>query len=187
MNIKGKVRQLLEEASKRKTYGCVMLYLDVDNDVWKNITDVINKDDLYEGDSTQAGEYGVENKPHVTILFGVHADVPDFKIDELLANIKKPKVALKEVSAFLNNPDFDVLKYDISSPDLVALNKEFTDNVEYTTDHPKYHAHATIAYLKKGTAERYIKQLNQKEALDIQPDRIIYSKPDGTDKNYKLK
>lgn len=187
MNIKKKVRELLVESTKRDSYGCVMLYLDIDKKKWDKVTSIVDKEDLYNGKKEEDKDsYGIENNPHVTILFGLHKDVLDSKVDELLADVKKPSIELKGVSAFLND-DFDVLKFDINSPSLVALNKKFTDNVEYTTEYKNYHAHVTIAYIKKGTSEKYIKILNEMKPLDITPDRIIYSKFDKSKKEYKLK
>jgi 2'-5' RNA ligase len=48
-----------------------------------------------------------------------------------------------------------------------------------------YHPHCTIAYLKSGKAAKYIKAKDLVN-MDIKPDKIVYSKPDNTTKNYNL-
>ena len=185
MNIKSKLRTALlaEGENKRKKFGCVMTYLNTDEKNWGKVQEVIEDKDLY----LPKGEeefYGRELKPHVTILFGLHSDIPDTDIEEEINKIKSPTIKLGKVSSFTNK-DFDVLKYDIESEDLHELNKKFT-KFPHTTDYPNYHPHCTIAYVNKGMAEQYIKKLNELDEIEITPSKIVYSKADGEKKDYKL-
>lgn len=187
MNIRQMVRKaLLKEGrhSISNDYGCVMIFLNVDSKEWDAIQDVIDEDDLYLGEEGESG-FGRESEPHATVLFGIHADVPDTDVEELIDDVKTPSISLDKVSSF-NNEKFDVLKYDVESEDLHKLNKEFK-TLPHTDTFPDYHPHATIAYLKKGKAEKYIKILNDKKAISVEPDKIVYSKTDGEKKEYKLK
>jgi hypothetical protein len=61
-----------EEAHKNR-FGCVMIYLDIPK--WNKIISNIDKNDLYEpnGDHT----YGIEMNPHITVLYGIHSNVPE--------------------------------------------------------------------------------------------------------------
>lgn len=192
MDIRKQLKQLLLEKSKEQKfkYGCVMVYLEVSEKKWKSIQNVIADEDLYTGEGGDEGRgYGKEQDPHVTILYGIHADVPDEDVEELIDGIETPSIDLQKVSTF-DNELFDVLKFDIESPDLIALNKKFKE-LPHTSDYPDYHAHATIAYLKKGTAKKYVDKLNTRPPLSIKPEKIVYSKPTDSagksKKTYKIK
>lgn len=182
------VRKLLREALLKEgahngnKFGCVMVFFDYDKKDWKSFQDIIDTDDLY----TPEGEkgFGKEKDPHVTILYGLHKTVPDKDIEEVIETIKSPRIKMGKVS-FFENPKFDVLKFDIESEDLHKLNKEFS-KFPYTSDFPDYHPHCTIAYIKKGKAKEYVKELNDKAKIKFESEKVVYSKADGEKKNYKL-
>ena len=185
MDIKNKLREALLKKQKRKyDYGCVMVGLDTDSKDWNKIQTQIDEDDIYFGDGTNGG-FGRELDPHVTILFGLHADVSDKEIEERVTDIKKPEITLQKISAF-ENELFDVLKFDVESPDLHKLNKKFSE-LSHTTDYPNYHPHATICYLKKGESKKHIKELSTIEPILVSPNEILYSKPDGSKKSFQIK
>jgi 2'-5' RNA ligase len=186
MDIKNKLRQVLLEAEKKdhkRDYGCLMVFLNVDKKAWKELQDMISEDDLYteEGDDG----YGRENEPHVTILYGLHGDIEDEDLEVEIDKIGNPKIEFKAISTF-DNEKFDVLKFDVKSADLNKLNKVFS-KFPNTNKFPDYHPHATVAYLKKGTAEKYIKDAKDLVKMNIDNEKIVYSKVDGSTKNYKIK
>lgn len=185
MNIKKELRKALLEAEKKdhkREYGCLMVFLDVDKDKWKELQDMIKDEDLYteEGDDG----YGRETDPHVTVLYGLHGDIEDEDIEKDIHEIKEPEIAFKNISAFEN--EYDVLKFDVKSSDLTKLNKLFAE-YPHTNKFPDYHPHCTIAYLKKGKAVEYIKKAKDLVDMVITPSKIVYSKVDGGKKEYKFK
>ena len=187
MNIKQKLREALVKKPKRVyDYGCVMVGLDLDGNEWDNIQKMIDEEDLYLGDKESGtdGGFGRELDPHVTVLFGVHDDVPDEDVEALIDKCKKPELELQKISAF-ENELFDVLKFDVKSSDLHKLNELFK-TLPYTTNYPDYHPHATICYLKKGMADKYKNMMKDIEPIIATPEKILYSKPDGTKKSYKI-
>lgn len=186
MDIKNKLRKALlkEGDNKRNKYGCVMVYLGVEKDDWKELQDLIEDEDLYLPDGEE-GFYGRENNPHVTILFGLHNDIPDKDIEVEIDKIKNPKLKLGKVSTFTNDK-FEVLKFDIVSEDLHKLNKKFAE-FPHTTDFPDYHPHCTIAYVNKGSGDKYIKKLNDLDKIEVVTDKIVYSRANGKKTDYKLK
>lgn len=185
MSLKDKLRSaLLKEAEDKFKYGCVMIELNVDPDWWKEIQDDISDKDLKE--ATEERSYGRVNDPHVTVLFGLHEEVEDSEIESRIESMDLPEVKLKEISFFDKSPEFDVVKFDIESEDLHNMNKMFTE-LPHTTDYPDYHPHATIAYVKKGTGEKYKRTLSDDESRVIKPSKVIYSKPDGSKKEYTIK
>lgn len=185
MDIKNRLRQVLLEVEKKdhkREYGCLMVFLDVDKKAWKELQDMISEDDLYTEDGDDG--YGRENEPHVTILYGLHGDIEDKDLEVEIDKISEPKIKFEKISTF-DNEKFDVLKFDVKSPDLIKLNKKFSE-FPHTNTFPDYHAHATIAYLKKGTAEKYIKKAKDLVDMKIENDKIVYSKVDGSKKEYKI-
>lgn len=187
MSIQDMVRKALLAEAKRAAYnyGCVMIYLKVDSKDWDEIQDLIDDEDLYVGTGEEEGKFGRETEPHVTILYGIHDDVPDADVEAIINDIKKPELDLQKVSTF-DNEEFDVLKFDVDSPYLHELNKKFK-KLPYTTKHEDYHPHSTIAYLKHNTKDKYLKLLNDRKAIKVEPEKIVYSKPNGTKKHFKLK
>lgn len=176
---------ITEEKNATFSYGCVMLYYDINKSDWDNIQDIIDDDDVYteEGDRT----YGREDEPHVTILYGIHEDVPDEDVEKLIDGIKETKVTLKTISIF-ENDKYDVVKFDIvgdSKDKLSDMNKKFA-KLPHTNDFPDYHPHSTIAHVKKGKGEKYTQVLPDEDSIDIICDKIVYSKPDGSKKEYPL-
>jgi 2'-5' RNA ligase len=186
MDIKSKLREALLKKPKRQyDYGCVMVGLELDTKTWEKIQDMIDEEDIYHGEKGEEGGYARELDPHVTILFGVHSDVPDKDVEDLIDEIKKPKLKLQKISSF-NNELFDVLKFDVESEDLHKLNAKFKE-LPHTTSYPNYHPHATICYLKKGSIDKYLDKMKDIEPITVEPNEILYSKPDGTKKKYGIK
>jgi len=183
MDIKKILREKLESKKNNKyDYGCVMLYLDVSKEEMKRLQDVIDEDDIYREDDNEG--FGREDEPHVTILYGIHADVPDEDVEKLIEEIKNPEMEVKKVSAFKNDK-FEVLKFDVKSKDLQKLNKKFK-SLPHTNTYPEYHPHVTIAYIKNGKSDSYIDKLNNIESIKFKIKNIVYSKPDKTKKTYKI-
>lgn len=185
-NIKVMLRESLLNEEKEATYdyGCVMAYLPVPKEWWDKIQDGIEEEDVMKGEEEDKDRYGREYEQHVTILYGIHSDVPDEDVEELIDKLSAPTVKLNKIGIF-ENENFDVVKFDIESKDLTAANKMFKE-LPHTSNYPDYHAHATIAYVEAGTGNKYVRELSEEEALTIKADKIVYSKPDGTKKEYKF-
>ncbi len=187
MNIRTKLRAaLLTEGAHKdingNKLGCVMVFLKYKKSDWDKLQDVIKEEDLYDPEDETG--FGREVEPHVTILYGLHNDIEDKEIEDKINGSKTPNIAMGKVSSFTNNK-FDVLKFDIESDDLHDLNKNFRE-FPYTSSFPDYHPHCTIAYLKKGKAEEYIKKIKKLDEIDVSPEKFVYSKADGSKKNFKL-
>jgi 2'-5' RNA ligase len=168
------VEEALNEAEKKPyNYGCMMLYYDVPE--WSDYLDMIDEEDLYQEDN---GQFGLEDEPHITVLYGLHSDeIDDEELFNHLQKFNPPKVSMSNISLF-NNDNFDVVKFDVEGSELFVMNKTLTDNFPYSTDYPDYHPHSTIAYVKPGMGEKYVQQLS--EPFVLQPNKLVYSKPDGS-------
>lgn len=155
-------------------YGCVMFKCDIIN--WGKIISTIKESDVY---NNETDDYGLEYDPHITALFGILPDKtkPEDVKSFMQMNFTKPKVDDIKIVAisFFENPEFDVLKFDVVSPYLQNVNTELCNNFEYHNEYPDYHPHMTIAYLKKGRGARYAKELS--EHRDVVISNIEYSFP----------
>jgi len=187
MNIKNELRKrLLKEGSGGHEYGCVMLFIPIEKEWWDNLTKEIKNGDVYSPEGER--DFGVHpyNKAHVTILYGIHKDVPDEDVEALIEKMTAPEVTLSKIGMFDNkDKGFDVVKFDVSGKDLHDMNKMFA-KLPHTNDYP-YHPHATIAYVKAGTGNDYTKTLPKEDSLVIKPSKVVYSKANGTKKEYTIK
>lgn len=167
-----------EKKNEVYEYGCAMLYFDLPElDI---ISSKINTDDLYTEEGNRG--YGIEDEPHLTLLYGLHDTVEESEVFNIIVKYDISDLKLYNVSAF-KNEKFDVLKFDVGYPVkggsfLRKINKELS-GLPHTTDYPDYHPHSTIAYLKRGMSDKYIKMFKDKEYI-VNPKYIVYSKPDGT-------
>lgn len=158
----------------KNEYGALMLYLDFDG--WDKMLSLIDKEDIYD----EEPGFGLEKDPHVTVLFGFHKDSNFDKIKELVKyqEYDSIEILIKNISHF-ETPDYDVVKLDIESKQMNALNKIMTDNFEYTNDYPDYHPHMTIAYVKKGTGKKYDKKNSE---IKTTGNRFVFSPADSDKK-----
>ena len=152
----------------KREYGCAMAFFDSDN--WNSITSLVNKEDLHNK--------GLENEIHVTLLFGLHDDINEDQLFSMLKTFPAISVFVNKFSIF-ENDEFDILKFDVKNNLLNSLNKQLTDNFEYTTNHPDYHPHITVAYLKKGTGKKY-NNYKLADPIKLTSTKYVYS-----DKNSK--
>lgn len=168
-----KYQQFLEAKSgKLYRYGCVMVYLDIPN--WDNIVSHIDKEDLYK---PELKRFGLETDPHVTILYGLHSDVNDEDVINVFKNIKSDDIQINvDGIDIFENPEFDVIKMNVKSETLNALNQELR-KLPHTSDYPDYKPHITIAYLLPGKGKGYIES-DYKYSFN-QIKKIIYSKANG--------
>lgn len=167
-----KLMDLLKEEKQKFEFGCAMLYFNFPE--INKIQDAIDPQDIYteEGDRS----FGLEDEPHTTLLFGLHEGVSQENVQDVLDNFTFGDCILYNASTF-NNPQYDVLKFDVKGDSLHEANEELKQ-YPHTSNFPDYHPHATIAYLKPGTGKRYTEMLKGQE-FTLTPTHAVYSKPNG--------
>lgn len=179
------IKIILEESGKH-TYGCAMLHFDAAPLL--KIQDAINPEDVYKNDSGEGRKFGLEDNFHVTLLYGLHEEVSLEDVKAAIEGVKFGPIVLHNLSKF-DNPEYDVLKFDVRYPNKggAFLSKANTalKKLPYSSDYPTYHPHATVGYLKKGEAQKYIDKLKNFE-LQVNPDHVIYSQPDGTETKIEI-
>lgn len=157
-----------------KNTGCLMMDFDIKK--WDIIKKIINPDDVYNEEG-----YGVESKPHVTVLYGFDDEVNG---DEVIKSVKEVidideiEVETNKISIF-ENDKFDVVKLDINSEKLHELNEKLSEEFPNKKTFPVYHPHMTIAYVKPGTGKKYVKEF--KKNIKLNPSKYVYSKGWGED------
>ena len=164
--------QFIKESSGYQ-YGCVMIEIPVSN--WKEITSSIDEEDIYEeeGDST----YGIQQNPHVTLLYGLQDTVTPEMIKSVFDNFTDNINIVVDGIDIFENEKFDVVKFNVK-PDgaLQYLHNELS-KFPNSDQYPDYKPHITIAYVKKGTGKKYIKPDYKYEVKNV--DKITYSIPSG--------
>jgi len=154
--------------------GCLMLYFSFSNWI-EFIRRMIPEEDIYTSqDDDDTNDYGYEDEAHCTILYGFH------HYDGIAKDIKTYLPKLEDIDDIMRGDitifeqdEYDVVKFDIHSDKLRELNKTMCFRFEYTNNHPDYHAHMTIAYVKKGMGGKYVKD-NLKE-VPLFGSKYIYS------------
>lgn len=94
-------------------------------------------------------EYGRENEPHITCLYGLTDESDMFKIKRYLTAVDPFEIELDDISLFSSDPKYDVVKVEILSPELHEVNAWIVENCKNSQKFPEYHPHMTIAYVRK--------------------------------------
>ena len=180
------LNEWLNEQKEREepTYGCVML--DSNMKEWDSIhLGGIDPKDVYKKPLDDS--YGLEDNPHVTILYGIHEDdvTPEQMINVIEESMEEVIVMISEISIF-EKEEYDVVKYDIPvTKQLLGYRKMFVNNFENTQSFP-FHPHMTIAYVKPGMGKKYVSNLD--EPFEITFNKGVYSWHEkGEDGNVKMK
>lgn len=173
-----------ESKQERDFYGCIMMDSTNISD-WKKHTSIIKKEDIYIDPNDDS--YGIEDNPHITILYGIHEDETDIKeiVEDIKKTIKQITVTIDNISIF-ENEKFDVVKYDVPvTKELKKYREYFINKYPNTQTYKDYHPHMTIAYVKPGTGKKYIQKL--KESFEITFDKGIYSYHKNSKDNFLKK
>lgn len=167
-----KLMKILNENHKHE-YGCVMLYFDFPE--IKTLQEKIDKNDIYY--DPEDASFGLENKPHTTLLFGLHPEVTNQNIQDVISKYRFSTCQISNPSLF-ENEEYDVLKFDVSGESLHECNLDLR-KYPHTNRFPDYHPHLTIGYLKRETGKKYVKLIGNVEH-NLTPKFVIYSKTDGS-------
>ena len=125
-------------------------------------------------------EKGREDHPHVTVKYGLLTNrVAD--VENVVQNFPAPlRVTLGKLNAFAG-PDFDVLYFEVDSPDLEKLNAHLTERLACApSDYLKFVPHLTVAYLKPGLAGEFVGE--DVEEVSFETDQVIFNPADGESK-----
>jgi len=145
------VDSLLEDEGPH-SHSCVMINLpeELANQIiaWGRLQ--VNDEDVTVDEK---GGKGREMEPHITVLYGLLDSKPSPMLEQVFEHTAPFDIKLGPCSLFKNG-EHDVLKMDVISPFLRALNRNICSVVTYENDFPDYKPHVTIAYVRPGTCDR---------------------------------
>jgi len=147
---------------------CLMLSLDIDRDMF---IEFISSLDEALIDPTE----GIEWFNHVTVLYGIKdPGNSTLQLAKLINSMHSFPIKLGKVSFFRTNPDFDVLKVEVESKELLVFNSLVRSLVPYENSYPEYIPHFTIAYVKKGAFD-YLEGSDYFQGLSFFPREATLS------------
>ena len=127
---------------------------------------------------------GLEDEIHSTVLYGLKGEGPG-EVNRLLRHFRPFEVRLGLITHF-DAPDVDVLKVSVESPVIENMHYFFEKELDNDNTFPTFHPHITIAYLKKGTAKKYIGNDFFRGEVFTAED-LVYSSKDGNKIVLKIK
>jgi mannose-6-phosphate isomerase-like protein (cupin superfamily)/2'-5' RNA ligase len=176
----GRTTEVMTKTAKiGQTYSYASTQVNLPEDMAKDIIawgkDNIPKEELAND--------GFENEIHATVLYGLKSDNPG-DVNKLLRHFRPFEVRLGLITHF-DAPDFDVLKISVESPVLENMHYFLEKNLDNDNTFPTFHAHVTIAYLKKGMAKKYIGK-DYFRGKSFVADSIVFSTRDNKKINLSL-
>ena len=118
-------------------------------------------------------EGGRELDTHITVVYGICAKDTDI-IKSIFKNKKtKIKATLKNIGFFKPDKNYEPLIIKVESKDLEKLNEEISNILHIESTHDEYKPHCTIAYIKKGEANKFAgnKIFN---GIELTLDKIVF-------------
>ena len=156
---------------KRDKFGCVMMDSKIDN--WKEYHMAgIDEEDVYK--KPYDDSYGIEDNPHVTVMYGMHEDEMDEEVfaEVIKKNMKPITLRVDEVDVF-ENDEYDVVKYNLPVTDELKGYRDLFSKFPNTQTYDEYHPHMTLAYVKPGMGKKYKRKL--REPFDVTFTKGVYS------------
>jgi hypothetical protein len=176
---------LNEKTQPNYDFGCVMLYFEFPEITF--LHKMIDEKDIYTEEGNNS--FGLEDEPHTTLLYGLHDGVTLEDVKNVVGEFKFGDLIAHNPSLF-QNEKYDVLKFDMKYPTkgdmfLHKCNEELK-MFPHTSDFPDYHPHMTIAYLKPGKGNKYLRKFGQIE-YNLTPQYGVYSQPNSSKTKTKTK
>lgn len=162
MDIK-KLTRIADSADREKDWAFLMVKFAMPQFI-KDIQDQLTEEDLYVDENDKVNGYGLETESHVTLFPCLDNETPLNEIIPYLPKVETLSVSAVNISMF-EQDNYDVLKVDVESEALRALNEEIGKHFESGSEFKEYHPHMTIAYVKKDfeLAKSFCKDLDGEE------------------------
>ena len=170
---------------KNTTRQYAFLIVDYEtNEYIKDIQDKIKEEELYFEDDND--DYGLEKESHVTVVPCLDNDVDLEKLKTYLDDISEYDIILTDLSKF-ECEKFDVLKCAVKSEKMKETNKKIVKDFDTHSEYKEYQPHLTIAYMKQGMTDKYLKKILPK-LIHLKPKNFHFSYVDknGNEKEIKF-
>ena len=173
----------MKHKNTSREYAFLMIDYINDNFI-EEIQSKIKKDELYKEEDNN--DYGLEKQPHVTLVPCLDNDVDLEKLKTYLDDISDYDIILTDLSKF-ECEKFDVLKCSVKSEKLIDTNKKILKDFESHSEYKEYKPHLTIAYMKHGMADKYLRKILPK-LIHLKPSKFHFSfvDKDGNEKEIKF-
>lgn len=140
-------------------------------DFIKDLHKDIKQEEIFDDDSN---DYGLEKESHVTLVPCLDNETDLEKLKSYLKDLSEYKAVLTDISKF-ECEDYDVLKCNVVSQNLNETNKNILKDFEsYSEYKDNYHPHLTVAYMKKGMADKYLRKTLDKYIV-LNPQNFRFS------------
>lgn len=134
-----------------RDYGFLMIGYEKPKFI-QELQDKIPFEELYTEEDNN--DFGIEDETHVTLVPCLDKHLCCDVLKKHLKPLSKYPIILANISKF-ENDKYDVLKCDVGSELLHQTNSDICSKFPTFTEFKDYHPHMTIAYLKKGMADKY--------------------------------
>jgi len=176
MSKSGKSRLLEVEA--KIPYGCLMITFALPK--WEWFVDKFIDPADYEP-QLWMDDKATYDQMHITVLYGLDSKITLDEVKPLLIPIEDINVDFKAINHFENasyggKNSFDLIKFEVESEQLRALNKVLT-TLPHKEFYSYYQPHATIAYLKTGEGAKYDRTIRP---FTLKPDGYLFTSANGS-------
>ena len=165
-----KLRPLLEKTTGTYDKGCVMVELQFPHNSLEEIQQRIDPNWLYEEQDDDS--YGLEDQPHITLLYGLDPRLDPAQITEALGEWKPRSNYNIHHPSIFQSEKYDVLKYDVRAADLNQAN-ELLCKLPHQNDYPNYHPHVTIGYVQPGMGQRCVQAIGR-GTISLPVKTVVY-------------
>lgn len=116
----------------------------------------------------------LEPTPHVTVRYGLDA-TPE-QVAAALADFGPVEFVVAGLGMFAHGEQ-DVLYFNVAKCDGLFRLRAVLAALPHRDTHPGYLAHATVAYLKPGTAHKYLNHVTDPEGYSVGAGEAVYHPP----------
>ena len=135
-----------------------------------NLQSIITPDELYYDGGLHNG---LEDESHVTLAHKLNRNTSLGLLQSYLMPLSAYTATLTSVIMFDNAADYDVLVAEVESEQFMTTNNLIMQNVDNGQNF-SYIPHMTIAYLKKGCAQKYL-STQPTAPIEMSPQTFFYS------------
>lgn len=125
-----------------------------------------------------------ERETHITILYGIKETVPVSEIQAFCDTLPMLVAKLGSINLFVQ-PEQDVLKIDVESPQLEEVNRRLKEYLGAENIEPSkypYNPHVTLAYTKSGAMQHFAGNDRFNGYVYLLKD-LVYSEPGSKQKH----
>lgn len=131
---------------------------------------------------------GREAEIHTTLKYGLETENAE-DVRAILESYPPVRIKLGETSVFepsKSSDGADVVKIDVDSPGLHAMNAAVKKALANVDTFPDYKPHITLAYVKPGEGKKYA-GMTDMEGQEVTLDKVVFSSKSGEKTEIQLK